>query len=526
MMNLRTTLCFFALTLVSWRVSADTAAAVQAAKVASMSTADFGSYTYDDAGNIKGIGADRFTYDEYGRIKTARLTQGATTVTQSFTYDRYGNILSIATSGGDTIVPAVDPLTNRIDKATTTTNALGAYDANGNMTSYNTVDSFHYDPLDVMSGSTVNGERRVYLYGPGNERVATLKINAGGSVTGSTWTLRDASAKVLRRLSKDAAGVWRWDEDYVYNGSQMLAAEVPGNTLQFHLDHLGTPRVITGNGGVRLATHTYFPFGRETSASTPDAETKKFTGHERDDINLDYMHARYYVPYAGRFLSVDPTWESADASRPQSWNRYAYVENNPINKVDPDGKNPLGALIGGAISVSIESYKQVTCNCPVNNRRLLAALAGGAVAGATGGLGGATLRGAVGFGALGGVLGGATERGINKGEKIVDKALVTDAVTGAIGGAAGQKLGQAMVRSSQSSGTLNTLAIQGAAQRGEAAAANAGLGADRETARQAATLVRGITGGGDVAGNAAGEVVKSEISQVKKELEQRERQQQ
>ncbi|HEV7767319.1 MAG TPA: RHS repeat-associated core domain-containing protein [Thermoanaerobaculia bacterium] len=227
----------------------------------------------------------------------------------------------------------------------------------------------------------------------------------------------------------------------------------------------------------------------------------------------------------GRFLAVDPTWESADVTRPQSWNRYAYVENNPINKVDPDGRNPLGALIGGAIGVSIESYKQVTSGRPVDNRRLLAALAGGAVAGATGGLGGATLRGALGFGALGGVLGGATERGINKGEKIVDKAIVTDAVTGAVGGAAGQKLGQAMVRASQSSGTLNTLAIQGAAQRGEAAAANAGLGADRETARQAETLVRGITGGGDVAGNAAGEVVKSEINQVKKELDKPERHQ-
>jgi RHS repeat-associated protein len=252
----------------------------------------------------------------------------------------------------------------------------------------------------------------------------------------------------------------------------------------------------------------------------------KFTGHERDATNLDYMHARSYLPWTGRFLSVDPAWESADASRPQSWNRYAYVENNPINKVDPDGKNPLGALIGGAIGVSIESYKQVTCNCPVNNRRLLAVLAGGAVAGATGGLGGATLRGALSFGALGSVLGGATERGINKGEEIIDKAIVTDAVTGAIGGAVGQKLGQAMVRASQSAGTLNQLAIQGAAQRGEAAAANSGLGADRETARQAETLVRGITGAGDVAGNAAGEMVKSETSQVKKELEKRDGHQQ
>jgi hypothetical protein len=38
------------------------------------------------------------------------------------------------------------------------------------------------------------------------------------------------------------------------------------------------------------------------------------------------------------FLSVDPTWESADLTKPQSWNRYSYVLNNPINLTDPDGR--------------------------------------------------------------------------------------------------------------------------------------------------------------------------------------------
>ena len=68
-----------------------------------------------------------------------------------------------------------------------------------------------------------------------------------------------------------------------------------------------------------------------------------------------------------------------------------------------------------------------------------------------------------------------------------------------------------MVRASGASGTLNQLTVQGAAQRNDAAAVNAGLGADRATAQQAESLVRGITGGGDVAGNVAGEVMKNEI---------------
>ncbi len=47
------------------------------------------------------------------------------------------------------------------------------------------------------------------------------------------------------------------------------------------------------------------------------------------------MHARYYSSVLGRFFSVDPILGSV--GRPQSWNRYAYVEGNSLNYIDPDG---------------------------------------------------------------------------------------------------------------------------------------------------------------------------------------------
>lgn len=51
------------------------------------------------------------------------------------------------------------------------------------------------------------------------------------------------------------------------------------------------------------------------------------------------MFARYYGPqHLFRFLSVDPASESARLELPQSWNRYAYVLNNPIVFIDPDGR--------------------------------------------------------------------------------------------------------------------------------------------------------------------------------------------
>jgi len=85
------------------------------------------------------------------------------------------------------------------------------------------------------------------------------------------------------------------------------------------------------------------PFGTEWTNDVLGTEQKlRFTGHERDPMDptqttddLDWMHARHYNLNLARFLSVDPV--GGDPLRPQSWNAYAYVLNNPLNLVDPFG---------------------------------------------------------------------------------------------------------------------------------------------------------------------------------------------
>jgi hypothetical protein len=50
----------------------------------------------------------------------------------------------------------------------------------------------------------------------------------------------------------------------------------------------------------------------------------------------DYADQRYYSSAYGRFNTVDPA-RSADAKNPLSWNRYAYVGGDPVNRFDPRG---------------------------------------------------------------------------------------------------------------------------------------------------------------------------------------------
>jgi len=69
----------------------------------------------------------------------------------------------------------------------------------------------------------------------------------------------------------------------------------------------------------------------------------KFTGKERDtESGLDYFGARYYGSSLGRFMTFDPgTIKVMHLLDPQLWNKYAYVRNNPLTYVDPDGKELL-----------------------------------------------------------------------------------------------------------------------------------------------------------------------------------------
>ncbi len=64
----------------------------------------------------------------------------------------------------------------------------------------------------------------------------------------------------------------------------------------------------------------------------------KFTGKERDsESGLDNFGARYDSSSMGRFMTPDPLLNSGRPSNPQTWNRYAYAMNNPLNIVDPTG---------------------------------------------------------------------------------------------------------------------------------------------------------------------------------------------
>ncbi len=277
-----------------------------------------------------------FGYDSLNRLTTSNENSGASW-SQTNGYDRYGN--RWIDLGGGIQSLYFNASTNRIsgwsyDNAGNLLND-GAhsytYDAENRIRTVDSVTAYTYDSEGQRVRKLV-GENTRFVYGIGGELVAEFD--------GSTGSLR---------------------KEYVYCGATLATIEPTAlnsnGTRYTTSDQLGSPRVVTNSSAAVVSRHDYLPFGEELGAgvggrttamgySISDGLRQKFTSQERDnETGLDYMHARYYANAQGRFTSADSVGGSI--VNPQSFNRYAYVGNNPVNFSDPTGHTRFDASSNG-----------------------------------------------------------------------------------------------------------------------------------------------------------------------------------
>jgi RHS repeat-associated protein len=131
---------------------------------------------------------------------------------------------------------------------------------------------------------------------------------------------------------------------YAYNGlGDRLQQTVDSVTERYTLDinsgltqvGLGSVRQLAESDGVVSMSKVYQPFGEVMNNIGPGTTSYGFTGEWTDSTDLVYLRSRYYQPDMGRFISKD-IWPG-NPSQPGSLNKWVYVENDPVNGVDPLG---------------------------------------------------------------------------------------------------------------------------------------------------------------------------------------------
>ncbi|MGS2644636.1 TreTu family toxin [Streptosporangium sp. LJ11] len=238
------------------------------------------AYTWDDSGNRTGAGSDTFVYDQRNR-----LISGAGT---DYTYTPRGTTATETKAG--------------------TTRAL-AFDAFDRLISDGEA-SYGYDALGRVTSRTKGADQRRFVYSGLSNDIATIA---------------DGANTTLARYGRAPSG------------GLLSLQEGAGPALATMSDQHGD-LVATFSATAPVDSVAYDPFGKPTH----HAGTQRTLGYQGEYTDPDTgkvnMHARWYQPGTGAFVSRDTPTLHPDPSIKA--NRYTYANASPLVYDDPSGQDP------------------------------------------------------------------------------------------------------------------------------------------------------------------------------------------
>jgi RHS repeat-associated protein len=293
-----------------------------------------------------------YSYDPLGRMISAQTT-GDSTYPQwglAETYDRYGNRLSETVTAGSGPQSSMSFNNNNQPVGYT-------YDASGNMTvePLSPPNNMSYDAENRMTEFSSGGGWSEYVYAGNGQRIFR-DADSLGIYRASVYS----GSQVVAEYDNDNEDPSTPAVEYIYNPAggdttQLLASISNGAITYYHQDDKSVRLTTDVNGNVLTQQGTY-PFGEpwySTNNLAPE-DNWVFTSYDRDqESGLDYALARYYDSRTGTFCSADPL--AGDPSDPQSWNRYPYGRNDPIDITDPSGQSWWSSLLID-VGVAVASY--------------------------------------------------------------------------------------------------------------------------------------------------------------------------
>ena len=348
------------------------------------------SASYDRAGRLStltktsGSGhaqdSTTYQYDPNGNLTSSQRERAATTTTRSYrTESGHNKLLGFEQ-------------TTRSTSGTASTSVTHQYDAAGKLQT-DGLHQYHYDSQGRLQSSQTgqgpDAPTTRYAHNALGQRVfKTEPLFAAASGKESALDDEEADPGLLQTLVEFFTKLWNpakseaehlgwaylYDEEgsllgeygmggaqsagqsqYIYlptsQGPIPMAAEIDNRLYAIHTDHLGTPRRLTQADGQAAWQWAYTPYGDEA----PTLGAKRFTNETTnpttgatnippvrfnlrypgqyfdEESGLHYNYFRSYDPRSGRYTQSDPIGLDG------GWNRFAYVNGNPLSFTDPLG---------------------------------------------------------------------------------------------------------------------------------------------------------------------------------------------
>ena len=301
------------------------------------------TYQYNSAGDLLSDGLTSYHYDSEGRLDSATTGGGADAPTTKYAHNALGQrVFKTEPLFSSAATPGTGKNLN---------NLLADDDEKeeGEQEPPGLIQQILNFWSKLWSPSTSDAEKLGWSYVYAEDGSLLGEYGSGGSASSGTG-------------------------QYIYlptaSGPMPIAAIIKGQTYAIHSDHLNTPRRLTQADGQAAWQWAYSAFGEEqpttgakrftSEATTPSTGSTsipevtfnlRYPGQYFDsETKLHYNHFRSYSPgMGGRYTQGDPIGLDG------GWNRFGYVDADPLSYFDPDGlnkafRNPrdLMLLEGGA----------------------------------------------------------------------------------------------------------------------------------------------------------------------------------
>ncbi len=258
-----------------------------------------------------------YSHDDLVRIASANC---GSVWSQTFSYDAFGNITK---TGSSQFHPTYSYATNQMSSIGTFT---PTYDSNGDVlndalhsyawdadTRPTTIDAVAvtYDALERMVEENKGGVYTQILYSP----------------TGFKMELMNGQSSFVKAFVPMPGGT---EEVWQASGA---------SPYYRHSDWLGSSRFASTTTRTMYNDLAYAPFGEQYAQAGSTGVTDTSFGGNNEDTTTNLYDAQFReYGIQGRWPSPDPAGvAAANPANPQSWNRYAYALNSPLNFVDPSG---------------------------------------------------------------------------------------------------------------------------------------------------------------------------------------------